>query len=125
MAIEIGGKSLIGDEDANLNIPQNTSLYFTVVHKDDQGHAIDHSGSSIAMKFQTPDKATTYDMSEYCSATAECITVNIPASATVDLPVGKKSLNWDMIVTTQAGGQPRLLQGVVRVYDTYAKDEAE
>lgn len=125
MSIEIGGKSLIGDEDVNLNIPQDTSLYFTVVHKDDAGNVIDHSGSTVAMAFQTPDGSTTYDMSEYCAATAENIAVSIPASATSDLPVGKKSLNWDMIVTTQAGGQPRLLQGVVRVYDTYAKDESE
>ena len=124
MAIEIGGRSLC-DEDVNLNIPQATSLYFTVVHKDEDGHVVDHSGSSIAMKFQTPDKQTTYDMSGYCTATAECIAVSIPATATVDLPVGKKALNWDMIATTQAGSQPRLCDGVVRVYDTYAKDETE
>ena len=122
MSIEIGGKSLLGDEEVNLNIPQVTSLYFTVIHRDERGEVVDHSGSTIAMKFQTPDRQTTYDMSEYCSANADGIVVNIPANATENLPVGKKALNWDMIVTTQAGGQPRLLQGVVRVYDTYAKD---
>ena len=118
--MEIGSISL---QEVNLTIPQDTSLNFTVVHKDEDGHVVDHSGSTVHMALQTRDGKTTYDLSECCAATAECIAVNIPATATKELPVGKKSLNWDMIVTTQAGGQIRMCSGIVNVYDTYAMDE--
>jgi hypothetical protein len=119
--MELGGKSIY-EEDVNLNIPQKASFYFMVVHKDASGNVVDHSGSTIHMSLQSKDGKTNYDMSQYCAATAQAITVNIPASATADLPIGKKSLNWDIFATTQSGGQNRLCDGVVNVYDTYAMD---
>ena len=48
--MDIGGKGL---EEVNLTIPQGTSLTFTVIHKDDQGQVIDHSGSTAAMALQS------------------------------------------------------------------------
>ena len=116
--MEIGSKGL---SEVNLVIPQSTSLPFTIVHKDDEGNLVDHSQSTAKMAFQSKDKKTTVNLSEYCSCGAEGVSVNIPASVTSELSVGK--MVWDMIVDTQAGESLRLAYGTVTVVDTYAKDE--
>lgn len=120
MAIEIGAKGL---SEVNLTIPQGTSLTFTVAHKDEEGEAVDHSGSTARMAFQTKDKSTTIDLSEYCACGAEGVTVNIPPSVTSALSVGK--MMWDMIVTTDQGEALRMAYGGVAIVDTYALDEAQ
>lgn len=116
--MEIGSKGLV---EANITIPQSTSLTFDIVHKDDEGNVIDHSGSTAHMAFQSKDKKTTYDMDSCCACTADRIRVTIPASMSDDLPLGK--LLWDIIVTTAFGEQIRLCYGTVNVVDTYALDE--
>ena len=116
--MEIGAKGL---QEVNLTIPQDTSLTFDVVHKDQSGNVIDHSASTLHMAFQTKDKKTTWVMDPCCTATAELIRVSIPATMTEALPLGK--LAWDMIVTTALGEQIRLCYGQVNVVDTYALDE--
>ena len=118
--MEIGSKGLA---EVNLTIPQDTSLTFDVVHEDDEGNVIDHSHSTIHMALQTKDKSTTYDMDSCCAGDADKIRVTIPASLTVDLPLGK--LNWDMIVTTSLGEQVRACYGVATIVDTYALDEEQ
>lgn len=118
MATEIGSKGLA---EVNLVIPQDTSLTFDVVHKDDSGNVIDHSGSTIHMALQSKDKRTTWVMDSCCAATSERIRVSIPATMTESLPLGK--MNWDMIVTTQLGEQVRVCYGIATVVDTYALDE--
>ncbi len=118
--MEIGGKGLA---EVNLTIPQNTSLMFDVVHKDDAGDVIDHSASELHMAFQTKDKKVTYVMDSCCTATSEKIRVNIPATMTEPLPLGK--LAWDLIATTALGEQVRICYGNVNIVDTYALDEVE
>ena len=115
--MEIGAKGL---QEVNLTIPQETTLTFTIVHKDQDGHVIDHSLSTANMAFQSKDKKTTYDLDECVTCAADKITVTIPATATADMPLGK--MNWDLIVTT-AVEQLRLCYGTVAVVDTYALDE--
>jgi len=119
MAVEIGGKGLV---EVNLTIPQGTSLAFTIVHKDEEGNVIDHSQSTVHMAFQSKDKTTTYDLSRYCTGTADGIESLIPASFTATLPKGR--LVWDMIVVVDGGEALRLAYGSVNVVDTYALDEA-
>ena len=116
--MEIGSKGLA---EVNLVIPQSTSLPFSIVHKGEDGNLVDHSQSTARMAFQTKDKATTIDLSKCCTCGAEGVSVNIPASVTSNLSVGK--MVWDMIVDTQAGESLRLAYGTVTVVDTYAKDE--
>ena len=118
MAVEIGEKGLV---EANLTIPQGTSLAFTIVHKDEEGDVIDHSQSTVHMAFQSKDKSTTYDLSRYCTGTTDGIETLIPASLTSTLPKGK--LVWDMIVEAEGGEALRLAYGGVSVVDTYALDE--
>ena len=116
--MEIGAKGLA---EANIILPQDTSLVFDVVHKDESGHVINHSGSTAHMAFQSKDKATTYDLDACCACSAERIRVMIPASTSETLPLGK--LNWDLIVVTATGEQIRLCYGVASVVDTYAMDD--
>lgn len=117
MAVEIGSKGL---SEVNLVIPQGTTLDFTVNHKDEEGHAVDHTASTVKMAFQVKG-GDTIDLSECCTGTETGVDVSIPASVTSQLARGK--LVWDMIVTTSAGSAFRLAYGAVEVVDTYALDE--
>ena len=116
MAVEIGSKGL---SEVNLTLPQNTSLTFDIVHKNDSGDVIDHSQSTARMAFQ--NAKTTYVLDSCCGCTAEYIRVSIPATMTKSMPLGKMS--WDIIVTTSLGEQVRLCYGKVNIVDTYAFDE--
>lgn len=116
--MEIGSKGL---QEVNLTIPQNTSLTFDIVHKNDSGEIIDHSLSEPHMAFQTSNGETTYTLDSCCVCTAEHIRVTIPASVTEAMPIG--SLLWDLIVSTTSGEQVRLCYGKVKIVDTYALDE--
>lgn len=115
--MDIGSKGL---SEVNLTIPQSTSLSFTVVHKDEQGEVVDHSGSTAHMAFQSKDGETTYQLDSCCTCTAENVAVAIPALVTEMLPLGK--FVWDLIVTTQQGEQIRMCYGTVNVVNTYAMD---
>ena len=119
MAVEIGAKGLA---EVNLTIPQSTSLTFTVVHKDDEGHVIDHSSSTADMAFQAKDKSQTYDLDSCCTCANDGIYVSIPATTTDDMPFGK--MNWDLIVTQSNGQKTRLCFGNVTIVDSYALDES-
>ena len=115
--MEIGSKGL---ENANLVIPQATTLAFRVVHTDAEGATVDHSGSTCRMALQSKDGQTTYDLSACCTPGSEGIEVNVPPEETAKLPLGK--MQWDLIVSTQAGEAIRMLYGTAQVVDTYAMD---
>lgn len=115
--MEIGSKGLA---NADLVIPQETTLVFRVIHKDDEGNVIDHSGSTCHMAFQTKNRQTTYDLSACCKPGAEGIDVEIAPSYTEGMPTGK--LQWDLIVTTAAAENIRMLYGTAQIVDTYALD---
>lgn len=118
MAVEIGSKGL---EEVNLIIPQSTSLAFTIVHKDGSGNVVDHSASTADMAFQTKDKSRTFVMDSCVACSDDAIYVVIPATMSEAMPLGK--MNWDIIVTDDAGVQTRLCYGLVTIIDTYAMDE--
>ena len=115
--MDIGSKGLA---EVNLTIPQETSLAFDVVHKDEDGHVVDHSASTLHMAIQSKDGETTYQLDGCCSATAERIRVAIPAASTAALPLGK--MVWDLIAETTAGDVIRLCYGAAQIVDTYALD---
>jgi len=120
MAVEIGIKGL---EEVNLTIPQGATLAFTIVHKDEDGHYVDHSASTIVMAFQSKYGKTTTGTSQFCTGTETGISVMLPASFTETLPKGK--LVWDIFATIQDGPTFRMAYGTVTVVDTYALDEGE
>lgn len=115
--MNIGSRGL---SEVNLTIPQGTSLAFDVVHKGDDDMVIDHSESIAKMAFQSKDKSVTWQLDSCVECGAERIRVDIPASETEGLPIGK--LMWDLIVTTSIGEQIRLCYGQVAIVDTYALD---
>lgn len=116
--MEIGSRWLL---EGDIILPHKTSLTFDVEHKNKNGEIIDHSDSTVHMKFQSSDKKTTYDLDSCCAPSAEHIRVAIPASMSSVLPIGK--LKWDMIVETALGERIRLIAGKVIIDDTYALDE--
>ena len=118
MAIEIGSKGLA---EVNLTIPQGTSLAFTIVHKDEEGDAVDHTNSDISMAFESKDGSEFYDLSRFCIGTDSGISVMIPADFTSSLSKGK--LVWDIFAKISGGGTYRLAYGMVSIVDTYAFDE--
>ena len=117
MAIEIGSKGLA---EVNLTIPQGASLAFTIVHKDEEGHVIDHTSSTIHMAFQSKDGTRTIELSQYCEGADSGIVVSIPASFTDELPKGK--MLWDMFAAIDGGPTLRVAYGSVSIVDTYALD---
>lgn len=116
--IVIGDKAL---EEAELILNQNETRTFNLEHIDKNGDVIDHSSSTARMRLQSSDKSVNYVMDSCCTCTSEGVRVNIPASMTGSIPVGK--YNWDMFVVTELGEQVRLLEGKAKVGDTYAMDE--
>ena len=84
--MEIGSKGLM---EANLIIPQGTSLTFTITHKDLNKQVIDHTQSSFHMAFQTKTKKTHIDLSSCCTGNESGVTVTIPASITSNMDIGK------------------------------------
>lgn len=121
MAITIGSKGL---EEVNLVIPQGTSLSFEIDHVDEEDQPIDHTSSVCKMAFQTKDKGTMYDLSEYCSPTATGFLVSIPKEVTIGIPetTSKFKLFWDLIVYTNSYDSTRVCYGDVTIIDTYALD---
>lgn len=84
--MEIGSRGLT---EANLIIPQGTSLTFTITHKGLDGQVIDHTQSSFHMAFQTKDKKTHINLSSCCTGNESGVVVTIPASVTLDMALGK------------------------------------
>lgn len=112
-SIKIGSR---GFANADIIIPQATSLQFEIIHKDAQGNPIDHRNSKLNFAFQG---AKTYDLSEYCEATETSIVVSIPASASAKLPIGR--MIYDFIVVTNSYSIC-LLYGDVTISDTVSLD---
>jgi len=113
---------IIGDEgleNVDIKLPQGTSLYFTITHKDKDGSIVDHSQSTAKMVFVS--KSGNIHLDECCSCSESGIAVSIPASVSKELPVGK--MPWDIMVTTAQGEVIRAAFGKVFVIDTYAHDE--
>lgn len=117
--MEVGSRGLA---EVNLTIPQGCSLDFDVVHSDEEGNPVDHTGSTIRMAFQSKDGGSTVDLSGCCSGTATGITVLIPAIESEKLSLGK--MLWDLIAEMSTGDVIRIAYGSVNVVDTYALDES-
>ena len=114
--MKIGSRGL---QEADLVIAQGCSLDFLVIPRDEEGNVLQLS--AVRMALQRGDGTGTLPLSDHCSASAEGITVSIPASVTRDIDAGW--MVWDMIVDTSTGDSTCILYGSVTVYDTYAKDE--
>ena len=109
--MEIGNRGLI---EARIIIPKGTSLAFEVVHKDDTGNVVDHTGDEVKLVFVNGE--TRVDLSQYCTGSDENITVSIPASASTAFTCN--SYDYDMIVI--ASETTRLMYGTVSVPKTYS-----
>ena len=85
MAVEIGSKGLL---EANITLPQSSSLTFTVIHEDEEGVIIDHSGDTASMAFQAKDKSLFVDLDSCVTCAENGIYITIPANVSEDLPLG-------------------------------------
>ena len=115
--MEVGSKGLA---EVNITIPQGCSLDFEIVHKNEQGQAVDHTGSTLHMAFESKDGATLIDLSSCCTGTSTGITVVIPASESESMALGK--MLWDLIADTTSGDTIRICYGTATIVDTYALD---
>ena len=116
MIYEIGSEG----QEANIILPQGTSLNFSVVHKDEEGNVIDHSASVGHMAFQGKNGNPHWKLDDYVTCDAEAIYVRLPGSLTDDGPVGK--MRWDLIVDMSDGETVMLLHGTVSITDTCSLD---
>ena len=116
--MDIGSKGL---SNANLILPQSTSLTFFIVHKDDHGRVVDHSDSTPYMRIQSKDGQFNYPLDSCCTCGPDQITITIPPADTAALPLDKK-LVWDIMLVTSSGECVRACYGDVQVVDTYARD---
>lgn len=109
-----------GLANVDMIIPQGTTLYFTIDHKDDQGNPVDHENSIFEIAVETTDKQRTYDWSSYCEYDSGLIVIDIPAEASEALSVG--TYLWDLFVTMESGDVIRMAYGKVKIRDTYVPD---
>ena len=116
--MKIGSEGLA---QVDLTIPQGTTLSFTVTHTDEQGQAVDHSGSTahMAIKDKRSDEIVA-KLDDCCTCTSEGIYVLIPATSTAEMPIG--TYPWDLMVETSALKVIRMCQGTATIIDTYAMD---
>lgn len=116
---QIGNTGLL---EALLIVNQGCSLDFEVIHKDDNGNVIDHTGSQgrLVIKNQS-GRDIIADFSDYITCAASNILVSIPSEATKDIRPGEYV--WDLIVTMQHGDVIRMLYGPARIVDTYSLDK--
>lgn len=118
---------VIGEEgllNAKLILVQNADRAFTVTHEDEEGNVIDHSQSVAKIALEDKKTGDHYDLSSYCTCAESGVYVDIPASRTASIPIGKKYL-WDIMVESRQGKVVRLVYGDAEVYDSYAFDEVE
>lgn len=117
----IGGEGL---ENAKLVLVQNETRAFTVEHRDEEGHVVDHSQSTAKMAVVNTKTDEFYDLSPCCTCAESVIYVDIPASTTAQIPIGKK-YEWDIMVEASNGKVTRLVYGPAEVCDSYAFDGVE
>lgn len=111
----IGNAGLI---NADLIINQGCSRSFTVIHEDDEGNIIDHTGSIGTIAIEKGNFIKKFNGAVSCGASA--IAVTIDANDTKNLSLGE--YDWDLIVRMTSGEVIRLIYGIATVTDTYALD---
>lgn len=109
--MDIGSKGFL---EARIIIPKGTSLSFEIIHKDEDGNVIDHTGDEARMVFKHGAEAV--DMSPCCTCGAESISVNIPAETSASFE--SDSYYWDMVIVAES--TTRIAYGTVVVPETYS-----
>ena len=116
MAIVIGSNGLA---NVDLIIPQKTSIYFTVVVKDEEsGEVVDYSSATPYMKM-VPKTGEPIDLDEFVTVAADKISVSLPATSTT-MPTGRYS--WDLMMKVSNTQTDRICYGMTTIVDTYAMD---
>jgi len=105
--------------NANLELAQSQALSFEIIHEDEQGNPIDHSGDTGHCRLQRKDHEdvildSCIDLSD---AVEGIVRVNIPGTLTSSIDTG--TWVWDLFI-----GECRLVYGTATVFDTYAMDGA-
>lgn len=114
--ITLGSQGLL---NADLVLVQNVSFSATIIHEDDEGHPVDHTGWTAYCQAQGK---TNIDLSDCISFGEEgMIHIYIPDDVTKELPLS--NFKWDIIVEDDTGFATRLVYGKINVYDSYARDE--
>ena len=108
-----------GLANVDLVIPQGCSFAFEIVHTDDDGHPVDHTGSTLYMAFQDWNGRDTAMLSECCTGTETGVDVSIPADTTAAMETGRYF--WD-VIADMGTETVRLAYGTAEVTDTYALD---
>lgn len=117
MTTTIGSKGLL---NADLIIVQNTTFAVTLLHKDEDGNAIDHTGWSLWCAMR-PTSGNTIDLDSYVSfGTNGAIEVLIPDDTTATIAAGP--YKWDLIAEDSLGYATRIAYGTANVYDSLARD---
>ena len=107
--------------EADMIINQGCSLNFTVLHKDNQGNVINHSGSRGKIAFSPKErKKGSIVIKDAITCTASNIYVDLVPEDTWQLSPG--NYDWDLIVEMANSEVVRLVFGDAKVNDTYALD---
>ena len=114
--ITLGSQGLL---NADLVLVQNVSFSATIIHENDEGEPIDHTGWHAYCQAQG---RTVVDLNDCVSFGEDgAIHIYIPDTLTKEMPLS--TFNWDIIVEDETGFATRLVYGKINVYDSYARDE--
>lgn len=105
--------------NADLVLVQNVSFSATIIHENDDGTPVDHTGWTAYCQAQGRQ---TFILSDSVSfGDSGEIYIYITDEQTNSMPTG--TYNWDIICEDQAGYAIRLVYGKATVYDSFARDE--
>ena len=112
----LGSKGLL---NADLVLVQSKSHASTLVHEDESGEAIDHTGWTGRCRIQGGSVDLALDG---CVTFGEdgAILLTIPSSVTASIPLG--SYDWDLMCETPTGWVERVAYGKARVHDSFSYD---
>ena len=112
----LGSQGLL---NADLILVQNVSFSATIIHEDDEGHPIDHTGWTVYCQAQGKTRIDLTDCVSFGDNGS--IVIYIPDEVTKLMPLA--TMNWDIIVEDTTGYATRLVYGKITVYDSFARDE--
>lgn len=114
--VELGSRGLL---NADMRLVRGCSLAVTLVHEDEEGRPVDHTGWQAWCRIQgdgidvdLTDRVAFGEEGEIVLSVTDEITAAIPAGA----------YGWDLIAEDATGYATCIAYGAALVYESYARD---
>lgn len=117
--VELGTRGLL---NADMRLVRSCSFSATLVHEDEKGQPIDHTGWSAWCRIQ--GDGIDVDLTDRVAfGEGGEIAIYVPDEVTATIPAG--AYGWDLIVEDATGYATCIAYGAALVYDSHARDGEE